>query len=100
MGFRTVVIINNDRLDEIQDPVLKDLVLGWWGSREQQDYRSGAYRIVEQTHCDHDTLMHVRHLDAKPIGYSYWDAPNAELDMLRQAADKLGYKLIRKSNKE
>jgi hypothetical protein len=98
MGFRTVVVVSNDRLDDVADPVLKDAILGWWsaGACGANRYMVGPYRVVEQVHCDHASLLAVNHLDAKLLGSSYWDNPNLELALLKDAAESLGYRLVKK----
>jgi hypothetical protein len=97
MGFRTVVVVSNDRLDEITDQVLKDAILGWWGTSDaSRRYMQGPYRVVEQVHCDHASLLAVNHLDAKELGSSYWDNKDLELDLIKDAAERLGYRLVKK----
>lgn len=96
MGFRTVVIVSNDRFDEIQDPVLKDLIQRWWGDRESLRYMTGPYRVVEQEHCDHSSLLAVQHLNAKFMGSTHWDNKDHDLALLKDAAERLGYRLVKK----
>lgn len=100
MGFRTVVIINNDRLDAIQDPVLKDAVLGWWSRGNQPIRWAGPYNVVEQCHADVVSLLKVDSLQATLMASDNgWYLEDNGLRLLKDAADKLGYRLVRKSNK-
>jgi hypothetical protein len=100
MGFRTIVIINNDQLDQIQDPVLKQAVLRWWSPRDTISRWAGPYQVVEQCHADQVSLLLVDSLNAELIGTSYWGHPDIKLDALKDAADKAGYRLVKKSTKK
>lgn len=97
MGFRTVIIINNDHLDQVNDPVLKTAVLAHWGER---DVRAGPYRLVEQVHTGTDSLIHVKHLAGDRIATANWDHPESRLQLLKEAADAMGYKLIKQAAKK
>lgn len=94
MGFRTVVIISNDRAHEITDPVLKDAVYDAWSKKDH--HFEGPYRIVEQVHADTATLMKISTLGAEPLAHGNWSEPDLELTLLKRAADKLGYSLTKK----
>jgi hypothetical protein len=98
MGFRTVIIINNDRLDQVEDPVLKSAVLGWW-SRDQRDRWQGPYNVIEQCHADQVTLMKLDSLQGTPMGYGSWNQKDLDLNLVKDAADRLGYRLVRKTVK-
>lgn len=99
MGFRTVVVVSNDQLDRVQDPVLKDAILSWWSTSDATRHMVGPYRVVEQVHCDHSSLLSVMHLDAKRLGSTYWNTPDHDVALLKDAADHLGYRLVKKSGK-
>lgn len=94
MGFRTVVIISNDRAHEITDPVLKDAVYGAWSKKDH--HFEGPYRIVEQCHADQATLMKISTLGAEPLAHGNWNEADLDVTLLKRAAAKLGYSLVKK----
>lgn len=105
MGFRTVVILNNDRYGEWS----KDPELGGKIARAMNDIRGSAAhldgmgRVVECCHADTQTLAVIDSLVYTPLAYDLWvrneKETQAQLKLIRQAADKLGYRLVRKTKK-
>ena len=108
MGFRTVVILNNDRAHEWE----KDANLGRLISADMHRYRdgrgelgvSGYGRVVECTHADTQTLAVIDNLEFKPAAYRQWtrceETENElKLKLIRAAAEHLGYRLVKKSSK-
>jgi hypothetical protein len=109
MGFRTVVMLNNDRTDAwSKDPLLGEKIHQAmhnthseqrWGPRSAD---IGYGRVVECTHADVQTLVRLDHYTGfEPVAYtSRSSGPSNDDDMIRMlkdAADKLGYRLVKKS---
>jgi hypothetical protein len=105
MGFRTVVILNNDHCGKWEN----DPELGRKISRAMNDLRGtaanlgGMGRVVECCHADSQTLAVIDSLTFTPLAYDLWVRNEREdavvLKMLRQAADRKGYRLVRKTKK-
>lgn len=98
MGWRTVVILNNDRWGEwSKDPKLGDKI-----SQAHPDI-DGYGRVIESAHCDQLTLGVIDGLKFRPLAYDTWTRnqsdTDANLKMLKQAAEKMGYRLVRKNKK-
>lgn len=101
MGFRTIVIINNDRLNEIEDPTLSRAVHGWF-SRNPHERWQGPYHVVEQCHADQVSLLLVDSLQAECLAAGMsWTRPDdaLKLRVLKDAADKLGYRLVKRAKR-
>ena len=109
MGFRTVVMLNNDRTDEwSKDPALGQRIQQAMNNTHSEDRwgpRSADFgygRVVECTHADVQTLVRLdRYTGFEPVAYtSRSSGPSNDDDMVRllkAAADKMGYRLIKKS---
>jgi len=108
MGFRTVVILNNDRAHEWEyDANLGRLISA--DMHRSRDARtelesSGYGRVVECTHADTQTLAVIDSLQFVPAAYGQWSR-NSETEnelkikLLRAAAEHLGYRLVKKPSK-
>jgi hypothetical protein len=110
MGFRTVVMLSNDLCHEwSKDPKLGEkisLAMNYASATSRQDMAGiGSYgRAVECCHADNQTLAMLdgytmfRHIDAQPWarGSSHEDAT---LRLLKSAANKLGYRLVKQPAK-
>ena len=96
MGFRTVVILSNDSNWD-QDPDLGRKIQRAMHLRQTFDHG----RVVECTHADTQTIGIIDSLDFTPLAYDSWNRDETKgevnIKMLREAADKLGYRLVRKS---
>lgn len=111
MGFRTVVILHNDRADEwTNDPKLGENIFhganaigsGRPGPNAWDNPANMRYgQVVECTHADTITLAVIECLRFHPLTYSNWhrdeDETQRNLALLRDMADKLGYRLVKKS---
>jgi len=120
MGFRTVVMLNNDRCDEwerdadlgrkISQAMGCANIFGDIAGRERANLGYGL--VVECVHSDQDTLVRLSDYEGfHPIAADYrlWEYTRGDdrigqpgsrdknLHMLKLAADNLGYRLVRKS---
>lgn len=97
MGFRTVVILNNDASWD-KDPKLGEKI-------QQNMMRSGQFdggNVAECVHTSQTSLLLVDYLSATEVSYeTVPDRLKARLlDKLREAADRLGYTLRKKRTKK
>lgn len=105
MGFRTTIILNNDHLELLRtDPGvgnrIYDAACGFGFSNDGDFGNLG--QVVEQHHADVVVLGILGAkgtMSFKELSYTYWRDTNPELTLLKEAADKLGYRLIKKSTK-
>lgn len=103
MGYRTVVILENDHLNEVAklnnfgDTISK--AAGKF-SLTQTEQRIGHYGVVvEQAHVDSTKLVIIGlngMIDLTEVASTYGSNPASELELLAQFADKLGYVLVHK----
>lgn len=107
MGMRTVVMLNNDmHHDWSKDPELGakiSLAASLYGREYSAFDRYG--KVVEVTHADTQTLVQLDHYTGfTPIAYGMrHSGPSTEEDtvrLLKWAAEKVGYKLIKQSKKK
>lgn len=104
MGFRTVVILNNDVAHEwATDPELGKRIDAAAG-RSQTETHTGYFKygnVVEVAHADVQTLGIIDSHQFTPLTHANWyhgqQATERDLRLLKDAADKLGYRLVRKS---
>jgi hypothetical protein len=96
MGFRTVVIFNNDLSREWQkDPTLGDKI-----SHASYDRNFEYGRVVECCHADTLTMGIIDSVDFKPMVYDSWRYgerdDETQVRLLKRAAEELGYRLVKK----
>jgi actin-related protein len=106
MGFRTVVMLSNDRAHEWEnDPELGRKIghamLRANGSDGDIDYG----RVVECTHADTQTLAVIDGYTLfTPVSHKNWNSrdtyDSVKLELLKAAADKLGFRLTKKTVKK
>lgn len=109
MGFRTVVMLNNDLAHEwSKDPELglkihHDMSLFGY-NRDRYDTRLGSLgRVTEVVHADVQTLVVLEHYSNwTPLSMMQWypDQQNRDLELLKRAAEELGYRLVKRSTKK
>lgn len=111
MGFRTVVMLSNDMCHEwSKDPELGHKIQCAMHNTHSDDAygpRSsyiGYGRVVECTHADTQTLVRLDHYTGfEPVAYigrSHGSSNEEDtVRLLKEAADKLGYRLTKKSAK-
>jgi hypothetical protein len=97
MGYRTVVMLNNDMMHEWANDAelgskIRRFVLG-----RDKDLGRGFGSVVEVTHADTRTLCILDHYqNFTPVAFNSW--PNKDdVALLKEAADKYGYRLVKKS---
>lgn len=111
MGYRTVVVLYNDHCSEWQ----KDPDLGMKISIGMNDAMSMSGpkpfsnadlhygRVVQCAHADTQTLAILDGYDMTPLMHSFWRPQESyeakEVRLLKEAAEKLGYKLVKKPKK-
>lgn len=112
MGFRTVVMLNNDRSHEwSKDPTLGEKIQRAMNYTGKGDDRFGAFssdvggygRVVECVHADLQTLVKLEHYSSfEPVARGHWypDQKDAKLELLKTAAEDMGYRLVKKAAKK
>ena len=112
MGFRTVVMLNNDRSDEwSKDPLLGEKIHRAMYYCNKGDDRYGAFssdiggygRVVECVHADVQTLVKLEHYSSfEPVARGHWypDQKDAKLELLKNAAEEMGFRLVKKTAKK
>jgi hypothetical protein len=101
MGFRTVVIFDNDRASEWQnDPELgKKIMHAMHGDRLTSGAPFGS--VVECTHADSQSLIVIDSFSFTYLASSQWRSGESDEDrdlrLLKEAANKRGYRLTKKS---
>lgn len=108
MGFRTTVLLYNDYMgDWSKNPHLGQMIaraanfaVGGAGDKDGARLENfGA--VVECAHADTQTIAVLDSYRFSPLAHSMWrqNESNADRDvrLLKEAADKLGYRLVAKS---
>lgn len=103
MGFRTIIALNNDRASDWErDPELGRVIVGLSASRGERDdeARRIGLSFVECTHADTQSLIIADGYQAKPVAYTNWyrnqTQEQRDLALLKDLADRLGYRVSRK----
>jgi len=98
MGYRTVIMLNNDYLHQwSNDPELgKKIIYSPTYSNKIGNYG----RVVECTHADNQTLAMLDHYDGfNALSYGAWkrgqDNNDVNLKLIKEAARILGYRLVK-----
>lgn len=106
MGFRTTIILNNDHLDLLKtDPDIGNKIYqAACGFNFFHDGNIGNLgQVVDVSHadvarvgilCPNGTFSF-----AEMASSTNWQDDNIQLNLLKEAADKLGYRLVKKSTK-
>lgn len=110
MGFRTVVVFNNDLASEWEkDPELgRKIFLAasrkQFGSYDKFEDRFEYGDTIEQVHADTQTVAFLDGYGGKAVAHSFWHRGQTEdqknLAMLKALADQLGYRVVKKSAKK
>jgi len=111
MGFRTVVMLSNDRSNEwSKDSELGSKIfrgMNYVGEKRfsDHDFANLRYgRVVECTHADTETLVKLTHYENfQPLAYGDWRTfghntteEEQNVRLLKRAAEELGYRLVKK----
>ena len=106
MGYRTLVMFNNDVVDQIKDDPgfgkrLHHLILQGTNPYNREGLSSVAW-VVCQEHADVQKLAFIDGFEVKTLARRNWyrDCKQDEqaLQLLKDAADAAGYRLVRKSS--
>lgn len=110
MGFRTVVMLNNDQAHEwtnAQDLGHRILHCSNFANMRSEANRMadlGYGRVVECVHADTRTLAYLEHYENFiPLAHTNWsqgEPDAAQLAILREAAAKFGYNLVKKTSRK
>jgi len=109
MGFRTVVVLYNDQASSWEaDPELgrkiSQRMSFAMGSKKDKEADLGYGRVVECQHADVQTLAVIDGYDFKALAYDHWyqnkSDEEMQLRLLKEAAEKLGYRLTRMPQKK
>lgn len=110
MGYRTVVMLNNDVAHQWQkDSALGQMIgraMNYANDKDRKDMaRVGGYgTVVECVHADNQTLAILdgytmfKHIDSQPWMRNVSD-DEAAVRLLKSAANKLGYRLVKRPAK-
>ena len=108
MGFRTTVILYNDQAGTWEnDPELgkkishaMNFAMGTMNEDDRREASLGYGKVVECAHADLNTLAMISGYDLRKLGHSSSHRNEADekimMDLLKSAADKLGFKLTKK----
>ncbi|WP_157639847.1 hypothetical protein [Burkholderia ubonensis] len=109
MGFRTVVLLENDRASEWEnDPELGKKIVhaAMFASARIEPGDKASFvggRVLECTYADTQTLAVLDSYNMNSLAHSNWQrgqtAEDVAIQLLRQAADKLGYTLAKKPSR-
>lgn len=106
MGFRTIVALNNDLSSSWNyDPDLGRKIMTLAASREDRngEARRIGLDLVECTHADTQSLIIADGYTARAVSYTNWytnqttEARNVAL--LKDLAERLGYRIVKKTAK-
>jgi hypothetical protein len=105
VGFRTVVVLNNDQAHEWDhDPELgrKIWTAAVMTNRPLPDGHFQYGQIIEQVHADCETLAVLDGCGGRPLTHASWYAGKTETDteeeLFKKLAKKLGYRVSRIKN--
>lgn len=109
MGFRTTVVLFNDQASTWEnDPGLgkkiahaMNFAMGTMNEDDKREASLGYGKVVECAHADLNTLAMISGYDLQAVGHSSSHRNEAHdkimMDLLKSAADKLGFKLTKKA---
>lgn len=109
MGFRTVVVLYNDQAStwEADAELGKKIARAMnsaMGHTPDREADLGYGKVVECTHADTQTLAVLDGYGFQSLAYDHWWANKTDeelqLRLLKEAAEKLGYRLTRMPQKK
>lgn len=96
MGSRTVVILNND-YNWTADKDLGNKIQLRMGRLKDLPNGSQGITVTEVQHADTVTLAKISFYGKfEVMGYSNWENVNQDVWLLKEMAEKLGYKIVKK----
>lgn len=104
MGYRTVLVLNNDQSSAWgNDPDLGKKIQNAASmksfSTKEHYFPYGS--IIEQVHADTQTLAVIDSIGGDAVAYTHWTPSQTEeslkLQLLKDFADKMGFRLVKKS---
>lgn len=111
MGYRTVVILSNDHISIWENDALlgtkiaRAMNYAMGSQSDDAKYKSdlGYGSVVQCAHADQQTLAVIEGNRMRSLAHTHWHSnctdESTALDVLRQAAEKLGYALRKKTTK-
>ncbi len=105
MGFRTVVVLNNDQHHEWSNDVnlgkkISEQMFQLRGAQPLNTFGLRYGYVIECTHADTQSLALLEHYNGRIITTTHWwrdkTEEQTELELIKAAADKLGYRLAKK----
>jgi len=102
MGFRTMVMLYNDEASKWQNNTHlgSDIYHAATNVHSGMAHFDGG-QVVSCEHADTQVLSVIDSYSYRPLAFSHWQRENTnadtELQLLTQAAEKLGYKLTKKA---
>ena len=111
MGFRTVIVLNNDQAHEWEnDPELGRKIflaasMSQFGNDQDRARDMFPYgQTIEQVHADTQTVAFLDGYGGKAMAWSHWFRNQTEdqknLNMLKALAEELGYRVSKKPTKK
>lgn len=109
MGFRTTVVLYNDQASTWENDAelgkkisnAMNFAMGTMNDEDKQGASLGYGKVVECAHANLNTLAMISGYDLCKMGHSssHRNEPDDKImmDLLKSAADKLGFKLTKKS---
>ena len=108
MGYRTVVVLSNDQASTWEkDPKLGEKIahamnfaMGTMTDEDKRNAHFGYGRVVECAHADLNTLAMLNNYGMDTLGHGSWlrgqEPDAAMLELLKSAADRMGFTLTKK----
>lgn len=103
MGYRTVVVLSNDLQHDWQSDAELGQKIARAASKRFSSDDGGRFdfgNVVSVEHTDTQQLLVLDSMAAETIAYKSWgrsDTPEAiKLELLKRAADELGFRLSKK----
>lgn len=106
MGFRTVVVLNNDYTHEWEcDPLLGEKITQAAAYRRRVDGPRFEYgQVVECVHADTQSVVLLNMYGGDAVAWDRWQPGETNddfnLKMLKTFAEELGYKVSKKPTKK
>ena len=109
MGYRTVIMLNNDLCSEWStDPKLGEKIAAAMNHAHREDQRANLDYYGRVVQCEHSSVQSLVMLEGTKTFYTLdsqptdYDRPfdKDTLAILKSAADKFGYRLVKKSEKK